>query len=110
MANKRNKSLKKIKQSLVEQLEKNGCKTDFYLSLVDDYLYYEEQERVMKDDIANRGLTFTAISAQGKEYDKDNPAIKAAVMFNKQKLAILKQLGLGIETIITDDENDEALL
>lgn len=96
-----------IKSSMLEQLEKNGCKTDFYISLVDDYIFAEEQARAMKEDIQNNGITITAISAQGKEYDKENPAIKAFDMYNKQKLAIIKQLGLNIETIDTRSGEDE---
>lgn len=107
---KKNISLRKIKQSLEKQLEKNGCKTDFFASLIDDYLYYEQQEREARNDISERGMTFKAVSAQGKEYDKDNPSIKAAVMFNKQKLAILNQLGLKMETIDDDDDSENSLL
>ena len=110
MAYKKIISVRKIKQSLLEQLEKNGCKTSFNEGLVGDYCYYEEQEKAAKLDLEERGTTYKAISAQGKEYDKDNPNAKNAVMFNKQKLAILKQLGLSMENVITEDENDTELL
>ena len=103
-------TLNKIRRSLLEQLEKKGCKTPFFEGLVADYIYYEEQERAMKKDVEDRGATYTAISAQGKVYDKDNPSVKAAVMYNKQKLAILKQMGLSVENVLTDDDDEDSEL
>lgn len=99
-------SLKKIQASMIEQLEKNGVKTDFYSSLVDDYIYAEKQARKMRKEINEFGLTMTATSAQGKTYDKENPAIKAHDLFIKQKLSIIKQLGLTIETIEAGAEDE----
>ena len=90
-------SLSEIEQSLIEQLEQMGASVDFYKSLVSDYLFYEKQERKMQADIRKRGLTYMAVSAVGKEYEKDNPSVKQAYMYNKQKLQILKDLGLSTD-------------
>lgn len=51
------------------------------------------------------GLTITARSASGNEYDKENPAIKAAALFNKQKLSILRELDLRTNTVPPPDES-----
>lgn len=110
MASKRNITLKKIKDSLIEQLEKKKAKTPFFLSLIDDYINFEEQERAFKKDIEERGLVYTAISAQGKEYDKENPSIKAKIQCNKQKLAILNQMGLTVDSILTEEDDFESEL
>lgn len=110
MASKRNITLKKIKDSLIEQLEKKGAKTPFFLSLIDDYINFEEQERAFKKDIEERGLVYTAISAQGKKYDKENPSIKAKIQCNKQKLAILNQMGLTVDSILTEEDDFESEL
>lgn len=110
MAKKKDINLNKIKRSLLEQLEKMGCKMPFFEGLVADYMYYEEQERAMKKDVEERGVTYVAVSAQGKEYDKDNPSVKAAVMYNKQKLAILKQVGLSVDNVFTEADDDDAEL
>ena len=40
-----------------------------------------------------------------KEYDKENPAIKAAALFNKQKLTILRELDLRTDTVPPPDES-----
>ena len=50
-------------------------------------------------------LTVKAKSAAGKEYDKENPAIKAAALYSKQKLAILRELGLTTDTVPPVDES-----
>lgn len=99
-------SAKEIKDSMVKQLEEKGANVDHFLSLIDDYVWYWTQEKAMQKDIKERGLSIAAISASGNEYEKDNPSIKNAVMYNKQKLAILKQLELTTNNA-TSDDNDE---
>jgi glucose-6-phosphate 1-dehydrogenase len=100
-------SLSEIEQSLIEQLEQMGASVDFYKSLVSDYLFYEKQERKMQADIRKRGLTYMAVSAVGKEYEKDNPSVKQAYMYNKQKLQILKDLGLSTDKVKNLDDDEE---
>lgn len=96
-----------IKQSLIEQLEKKGANVDHFLSLIDDYIWYFKEEKSMQKDIKNKGRTYIATSAAGKEYEKDNPSVKNAVLYNKQKLAILKELGLTTNDFINDDDYEE---
>lgn len=87
-------SAKGIKESLIEQLIKKDANIEHFSSLIDDYIWYWKEEKAMQKDIKERGRTYKAISAAGKEYEKDNPSVKNAVLYNKQKLAILKELGL----------------
>lgn len=107
---KKNQSLKNIKESLIQQVEKKGSKTPFFLALIDDYVKYEKQEREFNKDVKKRGYVFTATSAQGKTYDKENPSIKAAIMCNKQKLAILNQLGISIDKVETGEDDFDSEL
>lgn len=101
------KTLANIKHSLIEQLDVAGKNVDFYSSLIEDYIFYETQERKMQADIKKRGLTYTATSAAGKEYEKDNPSVKNAFLYNKQKLQILKDLGLSADKVRLIDDDDE---
>ena len=98
---------KKIKESLMQQLKEKNADVEHFISLVDDYVWYYEQEKAMQDDIKNRGLSYKTISSQGKEYLKDNPSIKNAVMYNKQKLAILKEMQLTTANVIKTDGDDD---
>ncbi|MCT8978298.1 P27 family phage terminase small subunit [Clostridium sp. CX1] len=99
-------SARKIKDSLIKQLENKGANVEHFLSLIDDYIWYWSEEKAMQKDIKVRGRTYKAISAAGKEYEKDNPSVKNAPIYSKQKLAILKELGLTTENVITDDGDE----
>ena len=64
-----------------------------------------KQEKKAQADVRKNGLTITARSASGNEYDKENPAIKAAALYNKQKLSILRELDLRTDTVPPPDES-----
>lgn len=97
-------SAKSIKDTLIEQLIKKDANIDHFSSLIDDYIWYWKEEKAMQKDIKDKGRTYIAISAAGKEYEKDNPSVKNAVLYNKQKLAILKELGLTTDNIKAKDD------
>lgn len=84
-----------IRESLTRQLEAKGADIPLYQDYIDKYLFYDQQERKMMADIRHRGIMVQAVSAQGKEYERENPSIKLAALYNKQKLQILKELGLS---------------
>jgi hypothetical protein len=97
-----------IRKDLVDQLRAKGADVLVFTDLIDRYVFYRRMEIEMQRDIAERGLTYTAMSAHGNEYTKDNPSIKNAVMYNKQCLAILTQLDLTTKTIeVTTAEDDD---
>lgn len=95
-----------IKQSLIDQLKSRGADTPAFLSLVEDYMFLHGQVQKMKADIRKNGMTYEAVSAAGKIYEKENPAVKNIVVFNRQMLAILKELKLSTEEAgaVEDDE------
>lgn len=94
-----------VKKSLMEQLRAKGADVAHFRSLIDDYAWMDEQLQKMKKDIKERGTRYAALSASGKPYEKENPAVKDAVMYSRQMLAILRDLGLSTEkTVIEDDD------
>ena len=97
---------RKIKESLVKQLQGKGANIDHFLGLIDDYIWYFNEEKSMQKDIKNRGHSYKTTSASGYEIDKENPSVKNALMYNKQKLAILKQLELTTKNVISDDDDE----
>lgn len=99
-------SASKIKHSLIKQLEDKGANVEHFLSLIDDYIWYWKQEKAMQKDVKTRGKTYMTFSASGKEYEKDNPSVKNALLYNKQKLSILKELDLTTENVMSDDEDE----
>ncbi|MCM1026515.1 MAG: P27 family phage terminase small subunit [Roseburia sp.] len=95
-----------IKKGLINQLEKKGAKTAHFLSLVEDYMFLHGQVQKMKTSIRQKGMEYEAVSAAGKTYQKENPAAKNIILYNRQMLAILKELGLSTDGL-ADDEDDE---
>ncbi len=83
-----------IKKSLIKQLESKGANVSHFLSQVDDYMFLYDQVQAMKASIKKKGTEYPAMSAAGKEYMKENPAVKNIILYNKQMLAILKELEL----------------
>ena len=103
-------STPKIRKSLLEQLIAKGADVELYRSLIDDYCWLWKQEREMQKDIKERGRTYTAKSAAGKEYEKENPSVKNALLYSRQMVAIIGALGLDTKSIVggtgTDNEDD----
>lgn len=96
----------KIKVSLIKQLEEKNANVEHFLGLIDDYIWYFNQEKDMQKDIKKRGRTYKGMSASGYEIEKENPSVKNAVTYNKQKLAILKQLELTTDNVANDDDEE----
>lgn len=95
-----------LRDSLIEQLERKGANVAVFVDQINSYIFFTVKEREMQKDIQKRGFSYEAISATGKKYMKDNPSVKNALLYNKQRLAILKELGLTITTVESDDEDD----
>lgn len=100
-----------IKKSLEDQLKAKGADVMLYRALIDDYMWFYQQFHQMQADIKKYGRTYTAVSAAGKDYEKDNPAVKNALLYSKQMLVILNSLGLSTEHIVSgappgDDDGD----
>lgn len=83
-----------IRSSLEQQLQARGADVAVYRSLLDDYMRYWRMEKDFHADIKRRGMMVPTVSASGKEYERENPSIRNAALCNKQKLQILKELGL----------------
>ena len=97
---------KDIKESLLAQLAAKGADLAHFEAFVDDYVEYFGMVKKMKADIKKRGMTYTAVSAAGKEYEKDNPNLKLIPQYTRAMLSILKDLGLTTDQV-SDGEDDE---
>lgn len=96
-----------IRKGLIRQLEMKGVKTSYFLSMVEDYMFLHGQVQKMKTSIRKDGVEYEAVSAAGKNYTKENPAVKNIVLYNRQMLAILKELGLNTDGAEGSEEDDE---
>lgn len=101
-------NIEEIRESLMKQLQTKKADVAFMREQVESYCQFADLEAKMWTDIAKNGKTITVISSStGKKAEKENPAIKMAVMASKQKLEILKRLGLSVDTVIDDTVTDE---
>lgn len=101
------KSKRKVREDLINQLKAKGADVLIFVDLIDRYMFYRDLEIEMHKNIAEKGLEYPTVSATGKNYVKENPSVKQAVLYNKQCLAILQQLGLNPKEIEDDTEDDE---
>lgn len=102
-------SARKIKDSLIKQLKEKGANVEHFLGLIDDYIWYFNQEKAMQKDIKERGFRFKTTSSAGYEIEKENSSVKNAVAYNKQKLAILKELQLTTNNCNVNGDNEDDL-
>lgn len=101
-------SVSKIKESLMEQLKAKGADVELYRGMIEDYCWFWKQERAMQTDIRKRGRSYTAVSAAGKEYEKENPSVKNALLYSRQMVAILSALDLNTKTVVGGASADDA--
>jgi len=84
----------KIKNDLLEQLQKNGTCGSYYTDLIEDYMkMYDIKERCSKD-IKERGVMVEYISNTGIMNKKKNEAVEQILKTNAQMLKILQSLGI----------------
>ena len=103
------RSSEEIRADLEAQLRAKGADIITFMDLIDQAIFFRDAAIAMQKDVRERGLSFLSISSTGKEYMKDNPSIKLAMMYNKQYLAILTQLDLTTKTIETSTADDDDL-
>lgn len=97
--------IKKIKQSLVDQLKAKGADTEYMVDQINDYCYLLKMKENLQKDIDEAGVVFTDMSSVGVPMRKNNPSTKELLNVNKQMLAILKDLGLNAPAVPDDDDD-----
>jgi len=98
------KNKKDIRESLMQQLTAKGADVAHFEALIDDYVEYFGLVKKMKADIRKNGLSYTAISAAGKEYQKDNPCVKLLPQYTRSMLMILEKLGLTTDKVAEEED------
>jgi hypothetical protein len=100
-------SKKKIKEDLLEQLERNGVFGSHFTDLVDDYMALWDIKNELIKDIKERGVTTKYCNGGGQEGYKKNDSIAELNKTNAQMLKILNKLGLkATKSEVTDDDEE----
>ena len=98
------KKYKYLKESLLDQLKKEGKDTPQNVDLVGTYMSFWETGERIKSDIKERGVTVATYNAKGNCTMKKNDNVAELVKVNGQMLRILETLDLKTTTLEVDDE------
>lgn len=102
---KRTKEYRQIRDSLIDQLERSGNDTPYFLNLVEDYMSMYVNKELCKNDISERGLNITSVGSTGQLVTKKNDSIDTSLKINQQMIKLLDMLGIKPETGYEDDED-----
>ncbi len=84
-----------VRQSLLDQLERNGTDGAFYADLVGDYMALYDTKTRLEKDIKKRGVKVEIKFANGDVKDvKTNDSVADLLKVNAQMLKIVSALGL----------------
>ena len=94
---------KAMKESLIRQLELRGMKAEFYMDMIDDYVYYWSLKKKLITDIRAKGLRYATINGNGVTVEKANESV---VNLQKTTATMLKILAdLKLKEPVPEPEN-----
>lgn len=94
---------KDVKMSLIRQLELRGMSAEFYMDLVNDYIYYWSLKKKLIADIKSKGLRYETVNGNGMTVEKANESV---VNLQKTTVTMLKILAdLKLKEPIPEPEN-----
>ena len=85
---------KAMKESLIRQLELRGMKAEFYMDMIDDYVYYWSLKKKLITDIRAKGLRYETINGNGVTVEKANESVANLQKTTATMLKILADLKL----------------
>ena len=94
---------KDVKMSLARQLELRGMSAEFYMDLVNDYIYYWSLKKKLIADIKSKGLRYETVNGNGMTVEKANESV---VNLQKTTATMLKILAdLKLKEPVPEPEN-----
>ena len=94
---------KAMKESLIRQLELRGMKAEFYMDMIDEYVYYWSLKKKLITDIRAKGLRYEMINGNGVTVEKANESV---VNLQKTTATMLKILAdLKLKEPVPEPEN-----
>lgn len=100
---------KKIKKSLMTQLQQKGADVAHFENMIEDYMKFYDIKNSLQEDISKRGVSFETHSASGHPIIKQNQSVKDLVAVNKQMLMILDKMKLTTDAPVGGDDGDDNL-
>lgn len=84
----------RIKQDLLDQLDRSGTVGTYYTDMVSDYIKLWDAKNLLIKDIEKRGVTVENITQAGKNL-KRNDSVVDLIKTNAQMLKLLNSLGIS---------------
>lgn len=85
---------KDVKMSLIRQLELRGMSAEFYMDLVNDYIYYWSLKKKLIADIKSKGLRYETVNGNGMTVEKANESVANLQKTTVTMLKILADMKL----------------
>lgn len=102
---KRTKAYRTIRASLIDQLERSGNDTSFFLDLVDDYMKMYIIKELANADIMENGVSVEYRNSETQYGRKKNDSVDQILKTNQQMIKLLDMLGIKPEEGIEDEED-----
>lgn len=103
---KRTVRYRSVKESLADELKRNGVLGRSYSDLVDDYMDFWITKQLLVKDIMERGTMIKYNNGGGQSGWKKNDSIEQLVKVNSQMLKLLDALGLSPPADDPGDDDD----
>lgn len=102
---RRTKAYRTIRSSLVDQLERSGNDTSYFLDLVDDYMKMYIIKELANADIMENGTSVEWRNSETQYGRKKNDSVDQILKTNQQMIKLLDMLGIKPEAGLEDDED-----
>ena len=93
-----------IKANLLEELNRNGVFSKFYLDIVEDYMSLWDTKNALISDIEKRGAVVPYTSNTGQTNPKKNESVGELLKVNAQMLKILETLNFKPGLVVDDSD------
>ena len=103
---KRTKEYRRIRSSLVDQLERSGNATAYYLNLVNDYMMLYTIKELANADVMENGITVEWRNSETQYGRKQNESVNQILKTNQQMIKLLDKLGISPDAGMDDMDED----
>lgn len=97
----------RIREDLIDQLERNGTVGGHYIDLVNDYMNMWITKSQLDTDIKQRGVIAPYTNANGTVTMKKNESIELMLKVNGQMLKVLDHLGIKPVAEVSPDADED---
>lgn len=98
---------KRIRQDLLDQLERKGITGQHYIDLVEDYMALWDTKNKLIADIEEKGVQVKYQNGEKQWGYRKNDSVRELTNVNNQMLRLLDSLGLRPSQLEAEDDVDD---